>query len=179
MDLCRANYPDYNTDYFAKGVLWMDEFIKQPDDLMETAIRSCITFGKKFPTIADIREAIRDLQYDEQVKPKQIPWDVKRDYAISARAVKFVKDGRSAEYMASVDITKLRQYAKYYFPEISDELIRKNYSEVVAGMESVERCSACRTCRNECFSKGYVTKMRLHTDGYMTIEMQACEKNKN
>jgi hypothetical protein len=161
----------------AKGVLWMGEFQKYQDDLMETAVRSCMSFCKKFPTISDIKDAIKDLAYEEQTKPKQLPWDVKRDYTIAARAVKFVHDGRAAEYMASVDITKLHQYVKVDFPDISEELVRKNYSEVVAGCEAMERCAACRTGKNDCITKGYMTKLRMNSNGYMTLEMQACQKN--
>jgi hypothetical protein len=56
----------------AKGILWMKEFQRYPDDLMETAIISCINYCKTFPTIAEIKQAIRDLQYVEQTKPKQL-----------------------------------------------------------------------------------------------------------
>ena len=175
--MCSANYPNYGEDMTAKGVLWMGEFQKYQDDLMETAIRSCMSFCKKFPTISDIKDAIKDLAYDEQTKPKQLPWDVKRDFSIAAKAVKFVHDGKAAEYMASVDITGLHQYAKTQFPEISAELVRKNYSEVIAGYESILACGACRGGKSQCVTGGYVTKLRMTPNGYMNIEMQACQKN--
>jgi hypothetical protein len=154
----------------------MQEFQKYPDDLMETAVRACISFGEKFPTVFNIREAIKELRYEEQTKPKQLPWDVKRDFSIAAKAVKFVHDGKAAEYMASVDITGLHQYAKTIFPEISAELVRKNYSEVIAGYESVLACGACRGGKRQCVTGGYITKLRMNANGYMTLEMQACQK---
>jgi len=176
--MCSANYPNYGEDIKAKGVLWMGEFQKYQDDLMETAVRLCISFCKKFPTVSDIKDAIKDLAYEEQTKPKQLPWDVKRDYEISARALKFVHDGRAAEYMASVDITKLHQYARVHFPDISAEMVRKNYSELIEGMEAMERCSACRMGRNQCVTQGWTTKHWMNSKtGYVSKEMAQCHKN--
>lgn len=178
MALCRANYPDYNTDYLAKGVLWMDEFIKYPDDLMETAIRGCIKFGKKFPTIADINEAITDLRYEEQVKPKALPWEVKRESDIAQKAREFVQSGKAAEYMQSLDITDLHQYAKLFFAEISAELVLKNYPEFMYGKQCADMCHYCRTDKNACMTQGWIVKHWLDSkSGWVSNQWAKCHKN--
>jgi hypothetical protein len=175
--LTKEIFPSSKVDDDNMVDIWMGIFGRKDNGLMETALRSCWTSCKFFPTPAEITEAIRELLHEEQTKSKQLPWDVKRDYAIATKAVKFVHDGKAAEYMASVDITQLYQYAKTQFPEISAELVRKNYSEVIAGYESVLACGACRGGKSQCVTGGYVTKLRMNSNGYMTIEMKACQKN--
>jgi len=175
MDLCRANYPDYNTDYKAKGVLWMDEFIKQPDDLMETAIRSCITFGKKFPTIADIADAIKDLRYVEQVKPKQLAWDVKRSNGLHQKIMDMATGKTDTKvYLQTLDISKQLEYASKFFPDISAELVLRNLPEFMQGMEYDEMCWSCRTMKQACV--GYKPKHVLGSDGWVSNQWAKCEK---
>jgi len=175
--MCATNFDSYGKDLTLLGVQWAQEFQKYNDELMETAVRGCITFGKKFPMVSEIHDAIRDLQYKENTKPKQLPWDVKRDTAISDKAFKFVAEGRAAEYMANVDISKLHQYARVHFPDISPEMVRKNYSELIEGMEASARCWACRTEPNQCITQGWTTKHWMNSKtGYISNEMAKCQK---
>jgi len=174
--MCRANYPDYNTDFKAKGVLWMDEFIKEPDDLIETAIRSCITFSKKFPTVADIREAIRDLRYDEQSKPKQLAWEVKRSDSLHQKIMDMTSGKVDTKaYLQSVDITELVVYAKQYFLDISPELVLRNLNEFTQGKEKEDQCFACRMQKQACggWKIGHYLDYRT---GYVKNEMIKCNK---
>jgi hypothetical protein len=175
--MCATNFDSYGKDLTLLGVQWAQEFQKYDDELMETAVRGCITFGKKFPMVSEIHDAIRDLQYKENTKPKQLPWDVKRDTAISDKAFKFVAEGRAAEYMANVDISKLLQYARYFFPDISEQLVRKNYSEFAEGLQSSERCLACRLDKHSCITAGYLVKHSLGPNGWISNEMARCCKN--
>ena len=172
--MCSANYPNHGEDLKAKSILWMQTFQNKDDGLMETAIISCLNFCKKFPTIADIREAIKDLVYEEQTKPKQILWEVKRDASISKKAFDMVAQGKTKEYMQSIDITKLHEYARIEFPDISTGLLLQNYLEFIQGFEQQEKCWACRTQKQAC--SGYMTKVRLDKKGVASTEMSKCEK---
>ena len=173
--MCRANYPDYNTDFKLKTVSWIKEFEKEPDDLMETAMISCIKYCKKFPTIADIREAIRDLQYIEQTKPnKLLSWDVKREPNLAKQAREFVQAGKAKEYMKSLDITTMRQYARYHFPDISDELILKNYNEFSDGIKCLDRCGQCNIAKQAC--NRVKLKHEMCSNGYVKNTVTICEK---
>jgi len=177
MKMCRANYPDYNADFMAKGVLWMDEFIKEPDDLMETAIRSCITFSKKFPTIADIRESIRDLKYDEQSKPKQLTYDIKRTNDLHKKIMDMASGKTDTKsYLQSLDISKQIQYAKTIFPDISPELVLRNLPEFMQGMEQQEKCFACRMQKQAC-DGGMVKHYLDFKTGWVSNQMARCNKN--
>lgn len=174
LKMCRANYPDYNTDYKSKTALWLSEFQKQPDDLMKTAMMSCIKFNKRFPTVADIYEAIRDLRYEEQTKPKALPWEVKREINIAQKAREFVQSGKTAEYMQSVNISKLHEYARIFFPDITAEMVIKNYPEFSQGLEQQDKCFACRTVKQAC--DGWNFKHWLSNDGWVSNQLAKCEK---
>lgn len=176
MRLCTANFQTYGEDLKAKGVLWLDEFAKYPDDLMETAIRACFGYCKKLPTIADIREAIKDLQYEEQVKPKQLAWDVKRSDDLHQKIMDMATGKTDTkEYLQKLNIDKQVEYAKSIFPDISAELVLRNLPEFMQGIEQQEKCFACRMQKQAC--NGWVIKHWLDKSGYVSNQMAKCEKN--
>ena len=173
--VCAANYPNHGEDLKAKSILWMQTFQGKDDGLMETAIISCLNYCKKFPTIADIREAINLLHYEETTKPKQIGYEVKYDSNVAKRALQFARDGKAKEYMQSLDITELIVYAKQSFPDISPELVLRNYIEFMQGKEKEDQCFACRMQKQAC--EGWKFKHYLDfKTGYVKNEMLKCDK---
>ena len=173
--MCSANYPNHGEDLKAKGVLWMQMFQSKDDGLMETAIISCLNYCKKFPTIADIKEAIKDLMYVEETKPKQLAWDVKRTDSLHKKIMDMATGKTSTkEYLASVDITKLAEYARVFFPAISNELVLKNYPELSSGLESKNMCHYCRTSKQAC--NNVMVKHELLPNGFIKNTYQRCEK---
>jgi len=175
LKMCRANYPDYNIDYKSKGVLWMQEFIKQPDDLMETAMWSCIKFCKKFPAIADINEAIRDLHYDSSTKPKQLAWEVPRTNSLQQKISDMVNGKTDTkQYLQSLNISKQIEYARTFFQDISAELVLRNLPEFMQGMEQEELCWHCKIQKQAC--NGYKVKHWLNKDGWVSNQYVKCEK---
>lgn len=177
---CASNYEVYdNTDLKAKGVTWMREFQKEPDDLMETAVRSCVGFCKKFPTVADIKEAIRDLQYEEEVKPKQLPWGGKWEEPQAKKVFEMANGNQDTKaYLASVDVTELTQYARLFFKDISEQLVIQNYPELVDGKKGADMCWNCRIDKNACLTQGWIIKHNLDKKtGRIKNEMARCQKN--
>jgi len=180
LKMCEANYPSYgDNSNEGKGILWMKEFANRKDDLMETAILSCMSYCKKFPTIADINEAIKDLQYDEKTKPsKQITYDRKWYEPLAFKAFELVgKQKDCKKYLADVDVKPLMEYAKSIFPGISDELVLKNYPEFAQGLQSLEACLYCRMDKSQCVTAGYSIKHVLTPDGWIKNEYARCKKN--
>lgn len=173
--MCTANYPSYGESNEAKGMLWMQTFQKESDELMQTAIISCLSYCKKFPTIAEIREAIKDLRYEEQVKPKQLAWDVKRTDSLHQKIMDMATGKTSTKkYLSTVDITKLAKYARRFFPNISDELILKNYPELSSGLESENMCWECKTSKQAC-NNVKVKHELLNADGWIKNTYAVCE----
>lgn len=173
--MCSANYPSYGESNEAKGMLWMQTFQKESDDLMQTAIISCLSYCKKFPTIAEIKEAIKDLQYEEQTKPKiQLPWDMPREINLAQKAREFVQSGKAKEYLQSIDITKLVEYAKVHFPSISNELVLKNYNEFSDGLKQLDQCFSCRMMKQTCDNMRI--KHELSADGFVKNLLERCQK---
>lgn len=179
LELCLANFP-MATHIQTDGtlLLWCKVFEKIPDDVFITAVMCCLKSCKMFPTVADIKQAIKGLQYEKQIQSRQILWNGKRDTKISNQVFKMVAEDNLGKYMSTVDIIKLHAYAKTYFPDISAETVRKNYAEFVAGMEGMERCRQCRTSRNQCISHGWLIKHWLNNKtGYVSNEMARCNNN--
>jgi len=174
--MCSANYPNHGEDLKAKSILWMQMFQSKDDGLMETAIISCLNYCKKFPTVADIKDAIKDLVYEETTKPKQIAWEVKRDSNIADKVMTFVRQDKAKEYMQSLDITDLIVYAKQTFPNISPELVLRNYPEFMQGKEKEDQCFACRMQKQACDGWKFKHYLDFNT-GYVKNEMIKCNKN--
>jgi hypothetical protein len=155
----------------------MGLFGNKDDGLMETAVRLCWLNYKYFPTPAEITQSIKDLQYEEQTKPKQLSWEVKRTNTLHQKIMDMATGKTDTkEYLSKVDISEMRQYAKVLFPDISDELVLKNYPEFASGMESQAMCFACRTDPSVCITKGYQIRHRMESNGYIKNEMAKCQK---
>jgi hypothetical protein len=155
----------------------MGLFGNKDDGLMETAIRLCWLNYKYFPTPAEITQSIRDLQYEEQTKPKQLSWFVKRTNSLHQQIMDMATSKTDTkEHLSKVDISHMRQYAKVFFPDISDELVLKNYPEFANGMESQAMCFACRTDKAVCITGGYQVRHCINKDGTVKNEMKKCEK---
>lgn len=173
--MCTANWSTYGEDLKLKGIQWLKEFAKYDDDLMETAIRSCFVSCDKFPQIKDILEAIRDLAWEEQTKPKQIAYNVKRSESLQQKIYNMATGKVSTkEYLQNLDISKEVAYAKTIFPDISHELVLRNLCEIMQGMEQVDKCIACRTMKQAC--EGYRVVHRLEKTGWIYNDMAKCEK---
>lgn len=178
MKMCSANWNSYGEDLTFKGVQWAKTFEKIPDDLMETAIISCINYCTKFPTIADIKQSIRDLQYEEQTKPKQLEHRTNWHEPLATKAFKMVADRQAKKFIQDVSIGDLVEYARLYFPEISEETVRKNLPEFYQGQESQDACFACRlNSVGDCYNKGFTIKHWMEPDGRIKNEMLKCQKN--
>lgn len=168
-------FPSSKNDIDSTIDVWMGLFSGKDNGLMETAIRSCWLGCKFFPTPADITEAIKDLMYVEQTKPKQLAWDVKRTDSLHKKIMDMATGKTSTkEYLASVDITKLAEYARVFFPAISNELVLKNYPELSSGLESQNMCHYCRTSKQAC--NNVMVKHELLPNGYIKNLYQVCEK---
>lgn len=174
--MCAANYPNHGEDLKAKSILWMQTFINKDDGLMETAIISCLNYCKKFPTIADIREAIKDLQYEQTTKPKQIAYEVKKNEKV-LQQIKDITSGKVdiKELASKIDRTKLLEYAKIIFPDMATELVLRNSLELMQVIEQQEKCFACRTQKQAC--EGWMVKHYLDfKTGWISNQMAKCNK---
>lgn len=177
--MCATNYDSYGKDLKLLGIQWMEKFQNEPDDLMETAVISCIDYCKKFPTIADIKEAIRDLQYDSSTQPKQLAYEVKRNESLHQKIIDMATGKTDTkEYLASIDVTDLWEYAKQYFHDITEKTVRDNIPELYQGQESQDACFACRiNSVNDCYNQGFVVKHWMYKTGRIKNEMLKCQKN--
>lgn len=174
--LTKGIYPSSKANDQDTLTIWMGLFGNKDDGLMETALRLCWSTCKFFPTPAEITTAIKELVFEETTKPKQIGYEVKRDSNLAKKALDFVRDGKAKEYMQSLNIDKLVEYARDKFPDISPELVLRNYPEFMQGMEQQEKCFACRMQKQAC--QGWMVKPYLDfKTGWVSNQMGKCEKN--
>lgn len=179
IDLCLANLP-LNTRINVKETLglWLIKFANIQDDLFYTAILLCLDNCKGFPQIVDIKQAIRDLSYEEQTKPKQIEHRSNWQEPLAIKAFEMVRSGQAKKFLQEVDVSNLVKYAKQHFPDITEDLVRKNIPELYQGRECQDGCFHCRLPNvTECVNKGFVVKHCMDKYGRISNEMLACQKN--
>ena len=147
-------------------------FPASKNDVDSTIDAWMVLFGGK-----DIMEAIKDLHYEEQVKPKQLAWDVKRTDSLHQKIMDMATGKTDTkEYLQELDISNLVTYARQFFPDISHELVLKNFTEFTQGLEQQDRCFVCRTIKQVC--DGWLFKHWLDSKtGYVSNQMAKCKKN--
>jgi hypothetical protein len=165
MKMCSANWNSYGADLKLKGIQWMKTFEKEPDDLMETAIISCFDYCKEFPTIADVKEVIREIQRDKRLQPK---------LQQLASNPKWKEPPKVKEY----DYNELYQYAKLFFSEITMEQVKLNDNEINENMQTNNCCHGCGYTDGNCPSGGYHPVMYMRENGRIQNDMMRCEKKR-
>lgn len=74
------------------------------------------------------------------------------------------------------------EYARQYYPKISDNLIEQSYLEILFVMEGQQRCAACM-CLDMCDTlldtSGYMPVMELNANGWISTPMAPCRFNKH
>jgi hypothetical protein len=158
--------------------LWLKMFGNVADDVMETAIRYCLLSCKKFPTVADIKSAIseinRDLSYQSkpQLEAPRAKWMSKA----ASKAAAIVRESRAKEFLDRLDYSDLHIYAKQYFPDIAIDIVKENSNVVQYCMEENNRCTGCQWTDGRCHSDGYYPVPVLNKNGSISWEMKMCGK---
>jgi len=153
-------------------------FRNTDDGLMETAIRLTLMTCKRFPTIADIKQAIDEINRDQRTEPKlaRLPQNPHWSSPESKKAFAAMRTGREKEFLAAIDYTKLLEWARLTWPEISMETVKRNANELQYVMEETSRCFGCQYTDGKCHNNGYYPALCLEKDGWMHEEMKMCGK---
>lgn len=154
----------------------MGLFSNKDDGLMKTAVRLCWLKCKFFPTPADITEAIKDLTYDAQTKPKQLPARSNWTSPAAQKVFDMVRQDKVKDYIANMDISDVTEYARTKFTEISDTLIRKNYAELAHAKHDWDMCEYCKLDSKACLTHGWYAEPTLNSDGWIVNKMAKCQK---
>lgn len=177
---CKANYPLFsnaNTQDTLK--LWLLHFANVDDGLMKTAIILCQETSKGFPTVAEIKNAINEIQRDARLQPKkQLPARSRWTSPAAKQAFEVVKTDCVKNFAQTMDISDVMDFAKWAFNDISEDTVRRNYSEILAAKNSCEMCKTCMWSATECSLNGFKVSMRMNSHGYVINEMIACQKMK-
>ncbi len=156
-------------------------FSKFDDGLMETAIIYCRENVRGFPQVADIKNAIREIQRDLRTEPRlqQLPQRANWMSSKAAEAFEVDKSGKAQAYLDSQDYTELHTYAKLSFPEISLELVKINANEIQYCMDENNRCRGCGYSDGNCIpNSGYHPVLYLRKNGVMQYDMMRCAKKR-
>jgi hypothetical protein len=172
---CAANVPNMPQHNIDKTMdLWAREFKDYPDDLVYTAVHLHIDYEKGFPTVADIKKNIRELRKED--KPS-LPDPRSRQMAPAvAKALATVAKEGFKEAFSKVDVSDVMDAARVKFPDISEELVRKNYCELSYYMRAIKTCSACRWDKSQCPISGAIPSPYMRSDGTVINEVTLCQK---
>ncbi|WP_196606612.1 hypothetical protein [Pectinatus frisingensis] len=142
VNLLQASYPQeaykLNDDKDKKifkgtqySLLLYDVFGKVPDDLIMQAVYLAIKSYPKLPSVGQLATCVDQCRpsphYPELPQSRH-----KIDMALIDKAFKLALDKK---YQIPIS-DKLRDFAKEYFPDISDELIRQNCPELLNNMHN-------------------------------------------
>lgn len=141
-------------------------------------MRLCLLNCKSFPTVADIKGAIRELAFDRQTEPKP-RLEAPRSRKVSPVAKKVfdaIRQGKGEDLFNSFDRSHVTGYAKAVFTEISDETISRNYNELAFAYEMSERCRGCMWNSGQCDTSGYFVVPVMCSNGWVKVEYRRCKK---
>ena len=172
---CAANTPqEFFRDLTQTMDLWMREFGGVDDGLMTTAVKMHLTSAKAFPTVAEIKTNIRELRRDLSQKS---PTPRSTEMSAPVRKVlDMVLKGDIGRAVAEMDITRELEFARTVFPNISDDIVRRNFCEISAVLSESEMCRMCLVLPTDCLSKGYVQRMSLTPGGVIETTVIRCRK---
>ena len=179
VQMVSANYPDSRIDEKKTMALWLDVFRDASDDLMETAVRMCVLSCKKFPTVADIKQAIAEWYHEAslQTGAAALPHPRSRQTSPAAdRAFTAIRSGQAKEYAENLYDKDVFEWIKCKMPDITDESIRRNYPEIQYAYESNVRCLGCRWHNGGCDTQGFYAVPLMMTGGFVKNEMARCSK---
>jgi|GEM_PF-5723098 len=77
-------------------------------------------------------------------------------------------------------MTATAEFARRHYPNISDELIKRNLLEIQIVLDDHRQCASCHCldmCEDRLNTAGYCPVLYLAPAGYMTIDYAACKHN--
>ena len=162
--------------------LWMDAFKNRDDNLMYTAMKLTLMNVNYFPTVADINRSIQELLEERKAEAKPKALDAPQKER-NPRPVQFIlekmKSGQWLEDTVNrMDVSDAIAFARSIWPEISDETVRRNYTQIKEVMRQEEMCAACMWEPKNCEINGYITCLRLEPNGWMHEYKGPCNKRR-
>jgi len=158
--------------------IWFEKFASYPDELIQDAFDHVFRNCKQFPTVFDIQKAVNEKQNEKRYTTE--PWLMMPEYFNTAQAkavlhkvMDMLEDGNIPKYDLA---DELRQYAKSLFPDISDELIYRNYNELAWCMEWEKKCNMCLWTPADCDLHGHQPYLKINKNGSMTEYVKPCKK---
>ena len=157
--------------------LWFVEFQKLDDGLLLTAMKLALMYCQEFPTTKDIKSAINELRADlrYQNEPRRLPgyYDTNEARATIRKVREMLRIG---DIPKAELVCEIRKYAKSLFPEISDEMIYRNYNELSWCQEWEKKCNMCVWTPKDCDLQGRYPSLSINKNGSMTEVMIPCKR---
>lgn len=159
-------------------ITWLQAFDREDDALMLEAIENVFLYCKNFPTVAHIKEQVDALKMKtHNVATPALDRPKHYDIPIIARVMDMMRKGETAKFVAEMTVEpEITAYARSKFPNISDELVRKNYLEILQAYEGNNKCLGCLWTFGDCNDRGHYPVMSLQPNGYISLTWQRCQK---
>ncbi len=132
------------------SLILLEIFEAVPDEIMAKAVKLAIKSCQRLPSIGDIAKCVDQCRptpkYPGLPQPRH-----KIDMVLINEAFRLAIDHKS-----NINISdKLRTFTKKYFPDITDDLIRKNYPELSNNMRTGMKIG------------GHPVVMKMNKSGYI------------
>lgn len=165
--------------------IFCERFAATEDSLLETAFIMLESSNKFFPTVSEIVEAIDDLRRDQRdkgTKQHNPRYWTRQEAERLAKCISVARKTAEQGHAAVMDVTRKSKsfqdtmnYARAYFPEISEETVLRNFNEIAFAMS--HGCLGCNYPSKPCETGCAVVKMRMERNGHVTTYMELCRKH--
>lgn len=178
--MCAQNYhPRFSKDESKATVtLWLETFKNRDDGLMITATNLVmLSVIGRFPGVGDFQAAIAEILRTQMPEHPALPAPRSRTLSPAVqKALAMVREGKSREYLVGLDVSGLLTFARSHWPDITEELVRRNLCELETARAAEATCAACTYTPQRCLTNGYRPVFTIQPDGWMAETMVPCHK---
>jgi hypothetical protein len=166
-------------------LLWMHDLADKDDQVVEDAMWIVFKHCHYWPNIADIQQAIAELQQERQYKqdkPGLLEEAERHATDYGKMCLRIVKSGKFSgpdyERVKKDAIEDVNTFARMIFPDITDESIWRNYPELSNAQKRALMCDTCLWMPRDCNYKGYVPVLRFDKGGLLIETSTPCQKRR-
>jgi len=150
------------------------------EELARLAACEILDTAKFFPAPSEVLAVARSILRERQPKLKELTAREK-EITPEARSIlrkvrELVADGKAGEYRKKLDITRELAYARSLFPNIAEDLVRKNYTLFNVALRRQSQCCLCGSM-DGCPYGGAKMELRMTPAGYVVDTMVQCKNN--
>lgn len=163
----------FNTNLAPTVEAWHKVLGHLHDDVVTDAAMDVLDSAKQFPAPSQVLERAREL-LQEKSQPKLLNRGMTPEGSeLLQKAMQAIASGTWKEMRNSYDISEVLNFMRNTYPNISEEIVRKNYPECRTYMDKTIYCLNCGGV-GVCPDNHSKMELELLSSGWMRVLMTRC-----